>query len=90
MLEALIVYSIIIGIRYLILANRPYEKYDDGDIQYINKLRAKKKFTSSIPEFQKKLKSMGIRLLILAGVLIVVYFVLIVAVVLVQLQQMPM
>lgn len=81
MLEALIVISIITGIRYLLLANRPFEKLDEGDIAYINKIKFKKYAAMSIPEFQNKLKSKGITLLIVAGVLIVLYIIIIAAMV---------
>ena len=36
MLDFLIVYSLIIGIRCLILSNRPIEKLDAGDIAFLN------------------------------------------------------
>lgn len=75
MLDFLIVYSIIIGIRCLILSKRPTEQLDAGDITFINKQRGKKNLFLSVPEMQGKLKKKGIGLLITAACLVVVYII---------------
>lgn len=53
MLEALIVYSIIMGIRYLILANRPYEKYDDGIFNTLTNLEQRKNSLQVFQNFKR-------------------------------------
>ncbi len=75
MLDFLIVYSLIIGIRCLILSNRPIEKLDAGDIAFLNKQRGKKNMFLSVEEMMPKLKKKGIGLIVTAGCLVVVYFI---------------
>ena len=75
MLDFLIVYSLIIGIRCLILSNRPIEKLDAGDIIFLNKQRGKKNMFLSVEEMMPKLKKKGIGLIVTAGCLIFVYFI---------------
>ena len=79
MLDFLIVYSLIIGIRCLILSNRPIEKLDAGDIAFLNKHRGKKNLFLSIEEMMPKLKKKGIGLIVTAACLVVVYFIVMVA-----------
>lgn len=75
MLDFIIVYSIIMGIRYLLIYNRPMEKLDAGDIAFLNKQRKKKHRELSMEELKKTLKGRGIGLLVLAGIAVFFYFI---------------
>ena len=79
MLEYLIIFSLVIGIRFRLLSNRPTNKLDAGDINFINKNRKKKEQGKSLEEMQLILKKRSDFLLLLACVLIPLYlFILIV------------
>ena len=75
MLDFLIVYSLIIGIRCLLVSSRPVEKLDSGDQIFINKQRGKKNLFLTTEQMLPKLKKKGIALVITAACLLVVYFV---------------
>lgn len=78
MLEYLIVFSLVIGIRFLRLANRPTDQLDAGDIKFIDKNRKKKDFDKSLEEMQVVLKKRAKVLLVMAGILIPLYLLLLI------------
>ena len=78
MLEYLIVFSLVIGIRFLRLANRPTDKLDAGDIKFIDKNRKKKELDKSLEEMQVVLKKRAKVLLVMAGFLIPLYLLLLI------------
>ena len=80
MLEAIMVISFIYGIRYLILFNRPMDKLDAGDIAFIKKQRKRNQKLMTIEEVKGTLKKRGIGMLIIAGIILILEFVLIVTV----------
>ena len=80
MLEAIMVISFIYGIRYLILFNRPMDKLDAGDIAFIKKQRKRKQKLMTIEEVKGTLKKRGIGMLVIAGIILILEFVLIVTV----------
>ena len=80
MLEYLIIFSLVIGIRFQKIANKPTNQLSESDINFISKNRKKKDFDKSLEEMQVVLKKRAKVLLVMAGVLIPLYLILIIGI----------
>jgi len=78
MLEYLIIFSLVIGIRFQKIANKPTDQLSESDIVFISKNRKKKDFDKSLEEMQVVLKKRAKVLLVMAGVLLPLYLILII------------